>query len=228
MNNKIIPIVIVFLSCFGPDTNFKSQIMYVKEGEIAPFYLDPELHESKVEDLNERVGVAVVGQLSRFDLKTFKIQKIFKIQHGMSEGYALSEHFTIEVPILKRELSGANIESFLGQWGSFSESENIVSFDEIEGLDFKKENGKTKLCYFGLDQNCYQDITIKCEQSDCEMKQDNYLLGKFRILNNRVIEVIEFEKYDSKKYGKNFHFPDNSEVIRTPTRFLLNSQDSTE
>ncbi|TGM58568.1 hypothetical protein [Leptospira adleri] len=225
MNNKIIFLVMVFLSCFGRDPNFKSQIMYVKENQIVPFYLDPGLQESKVEDLNERVGVAVIDQLTRFDLKTFKILKIFKIQYGMADGYAFSEHFTNEVPILKRELSSSNIESFLGQWGSFSEFENIVGFDEIEGLEFKKENGKIKLCYFGLDRNCYEDINIKCEQYECEIKQDNYSLGKFRILNNRVIEVIEFEKYDSKKYGENFHFQDNSEVIRTPNKFLLNSQD---
>ncbi|EMY15258.1 hypothetical protein LEP1GSC043_2763 [Leptospira weilii str. Ecochallenge] len=226
MDRKLILTLIVFSVSYCSDLNFKSQIMYVKEGQTASFYFDPELRESKIEDLNERTGVAVAEQLFRFDFKTFKILKLYKIQHGMAEGYALSDSFTSEVPVLKRELNGSNAESFLGQWGSFSEFENTVSFDEIEGLNFKKENGKITLCYFGLDQNCYEDITIKCKQYDCEIKQrQNDNLGKFKILNNRVIEVTQFERYDSKKYGKNFHFQDGSEVIRIPNTFLLNFQD---
>ncbi|WP_061286597.1 hypothetical protein [Leptospira interrogans] len=226
MKRKFVLVFIVFMACSGRDSNFKSQIMYVKNEQSAPFYLDPELRKNKVEDLKEKTGVAVVDQLSQFDLRTFRMVKIYKIQQGMSEGYALSEYFTAEVPILKRELSGSNIESFLGQWGSFSEFENTVGFDEIEGLDFKKDNGKITLCYFGLDRNCYKDIIIICKQHDCEIKQkQNDALGKFKILNNRVIEVTQFEKYSSKKYGENFHFQNGSEVIRTPNKFLLNFQE---
>ncbi|OMI18908.1 hypothetical protein BUQ74_01555 [Leptospira weilii serovar Heyan] len=226
MNRKWILTFIVFSASYCNDLNFKSQIMYVKEGQTASFYFDPTLRESKIEDLNERTGVAVTEQLLRFDFKTFKILKLYKIQHGMAEGYTLSDYFTFEVPILKRELNGSNSESFLGQWGSFFEFENTVSFDEIEGLNFKKENGKINLCYFGLDQNCYEDITIKCKQHECEIRQNqNDTLGKFKILNNRVIEVTQFERYSSKKYGENFHFQDGSEVIRTPNKFLLNFQD---
>ncbi|WP_061246466.1 hypothetical protein [Leptospira interrogans] len=226
MNRKLILTFIVFSVNYCNDLNFRSQIMYVKEGQTASFYFDPELRENKIEDLNERTGVEVAEQLFRFNFKAFKILKLYKIQHGMAEGYALSDYFTSEVPILKRELNGSNSESFLGQWGSFSEIENSIGFDEIEGLNFKKENGKIILCYFGLDQNCYEDITIKCKQHDCEIRQNqNYTLGKFKILNNRVIEVTQFERYSSKKYGENFHFQDGSEVIRTPNKFLLNFQD---
>ncbi|EMN98705.1 hypothetical protein LEP1GSC112_0393, partial [Leptospira interrogans serovar Pomona str. UT364] len=39
--------------------------MYVKEGQTASFYFDPTLRESKIEDLNERTGVAVTEQLLR-------------------------------------------------------------------------------------------------------------------------------------------------------------------